>query len=151
MRELSWFEHGHGASNDAVASLEREIGFDFPEDYRQFLIAFAGAGNPDESSFNVIDKGRPFAANFGSVLSVAIGENDSVRETMTNLGDSLMPGIVPIISTGMGDLVCLDFRNGMAASVVYYNHNRPLENSIIPLAHNFTIFLDMLEITSDEE
>jgi cell wall assembly regulator SMI1 len=151
MRELSWFERGKGASNDAVESLEKEIGFDFPEDYRQFLMAFAGAGHPDESSFNVINRGRPFAANFGSVLSVAIGENDNVRDTMTNLGDSLMPGIVPIISTGMGDLVCLDFRNGMAASVVYYSNNKPMEDSIIPLAHNFTIFLDMLKVISDEE
>jgi cell wall assembly regulator SMI1 len=150
MRELSWFDKGEGADEPSVRTLEDAIGFKFPPDFREFLIQYAGFGNPDEHEFKVMNDRQTFVANFGNMLSVKNAPG-SIRAVMNNLGDQLLPGIIPIIGTGMGDLVCLDFRNEKNCSVVYFNQSAAREKSIIPLAHNFTIFLEMLQAPQDDE
>lgn len=150
MRKLSWFEPGKGASPTEVAEIEARLGHRFPDDYREFLMRYAGSSNPDESEFRVTDsRGDTWGTGVGVLLGVNPAEPDSIVSAYEDLAEQLPDGVVPIIDDGGGDFVCLDYRHGPDPSISYFAHERPPEENIIRLAPNFSAFLDLL--TEPEE
>jgi cell wall assembly regulator SMI1 len=149
MRALGWFEVGLGATEEEVRHLEEDFRCRFPADAAAFLSSHAGASNPDESEFDVVEpSGRRRVGNFGSVLRVSGDGIDSVRATALAL-EGLPPTLIPIIGTGSGDYVCLELDDGSARAVVYYMHERPLADCVVPLAASLTDFLSKLRTPDD--
>lgn len=152
MRELTWFERGDGATENQLKQVEGALGQSFPDDVRGFLSKYAGSSNPDESSFEVVDaSGVRFGTGFGEVLRVTpdAGDIRGVLAAVRDLRDQLPPDVVPIIGTGGGDYVCVDFRNRQQSSLVYFAHERMLPESLIALAPDLTSFLETLRVPED--
>ena len=149
MRRLGWFEPGHGADKNAIRGLESVLGLRLPDDFSEFASEFAGASNPDESEFDVLERsGRKWVGNLGSVLRLEGDDVETILGTMRDLGSQIPPGVVPIVGTGSGDYVSLDFRSG-DVSVVYFAHEKTGEDSLIPLASSFADFLEMVRAPLD--
>lgn len=142
MRPLMWFEVGSGATVEEVRQLEDDLACRFPSDVVAFLRSNAGASNPEESEFDVVEpSGRRRVGNFGAVLRVAGDGTDSIRAA-ARMVEGLRPALIPFIETGAGDYVCLD--TGAASAIVYYMHERSIADSVVPLAGNLTEFLERL-------
>ncbi len=150
MRSLSWFEPGVGASREEVDALERAIGFKLPHDFAEFVTRHAGSSNPDECEFDVVESnGSKRQGNFGLLMSLSGADSESVLSALSDLRDQIPVGLVPVIDTGSGDFVCLDFRSGAETSVVYFFHEKSGGTAIVPLAQTFTDFLDGLRTPTD--
>lgn len=151
MRILEWFEPGEGASVSSLETLQSALGHALPADYADFVSRHSGANNPSACAFTVQEAdGSRFGSNFGAVLRVDGEDDGSILGTMRDLGEQLPPGVVPIVDTGFGDHVCLRFSEAGQSAVVYYSHDRPLAEALLPLAPTFTGFLDLLEVPADE-
>jgi cell wall assembly regulator SMI1 len=152
MRELSWFQPGKGATAEDVEKVERYVGRQFPDDYREFLIKYAGSYNPDECEFTVTTSGsQPWISNFGVLLSTYQDDVDSIVCTYDGLRDQLPDGIVPIIGDGGGDYVGLDYRHGDPPSISYFSHECDGPDAVVSLAASLSVFLDMLWVADDAE
>ena len=150
MRRLKWFAIGEGAPRSAVVRLESALGCTFPADFVDFAMKYAGSSNPDESEFTVSGKNsRQRIGNFGAVLRIDGDDVDSVLAATANLGSQLPSGIVPVVGTGSGDYVCLDYRIAGLVTVSYFAHEKSGDDSLIPLARTFTDFIEMLREPTD--
>lgn len=150
MRTLHWFEMGDGTDLEAIHEVERIVGVEFPADFTEFVIKYAGASNPDECEFVVEElEGRSVIGNFGSVLEMSGDGPDSVLGSLHNLGGQIPKNVVPIIGTGSGDYICLDMRTVETGVVAYFYHGRTGDGAIKPLTHTFSEFLEMLQVPSD--
>ena len=151
MRNLNWFELGHGADKASVEAVEAAVGFQLPDDFVAFATQYAGASNPDECEFDIVEPDNTVHfGNFGSLLQLVCDETENVIGTIENLGDRIPSGIVPIVGTGSGDYVCLDFRARGMASITYFFHERVGAPALVPLAPTFADFLEMLREPQDE-
>lgn len=150
MRELNWFEQGHGASMSEVNDLENETGLRLPRDFVEFVIRNAGASNPDECEFDIVDsRGKTHLGNFGIVLPLFSENGDSVASALSSLDGQIPVGVLPVIGTGSGDFVCLDFRSGDGVSVTYFFHERTGSDALVPLSTTYSDFLNMLREPAD--
>lgn len=144
MRELNWFEPGRGASESEVGNLERVLGLQLPRDFVEYLLRNAGASSPDENEFPVIDcDGNTNISNFGVLLPPFCEDGESIVGDLSDLGEQIPAGLLPVVGTGGGDYVCLDFRSGVGVSVVYFFHEETGDNAFVPLSATFSEFLDM--------
>jgi cell wall assembly regulator SMI1 len=151
MRNLNWFEIGSGADKFTIEELENEIGFSLPVDYLQFAAKYSGSSNPAESEFDVrYPGGFIHIGNFGVLLQLIDSNSESILGTIKNLGDQIPYGIVPIITTGHGDHVCLDYRTQGKVSIAYRFHGQTDPDAFVTLANSFSDFLDMLREPCDE-
>lgn len=150
MRELIWFEDGVGSDFFSISQLEKELGIVFPIDYKEFAMKHSGASNPDECEFNFATQNHELnMGNFGSLLSISGDHSESVRGAKNNLGNQLPPHIIPVISTGSGDYICIDCKDATSYQIVYFFHERSGENSLCFIADSISEFLDFLTIPED--
>lgn len=153
MRALTWLDPGIPLEPIALNVLEHRLGVAFPQGYRDLALKHDGASNPDESAFafsSAADRTR--VGNFGGLLSLCAErpENGSelLLECLESLGDRLPRDVVPIISTGNGDYICLDYRDRKSVpAIAYFDHE--LSNPISFVADSFEQFLDMLQVPDD--
>lgn len=150
MRKLTWFEPGEKLEKTDVLRAEEILGVALPRDYVRVVSQNAGASNPDECEFVLEIDNEEDICNFGSLLSLREADSETVMAAKADLSDQLPSGVVPVISTGSGDYVCLDFRQGTNPNVVYFAHERAGESSLVHLASTFSDFLELLRVPSDE-
>jgi hypothetical protein len=150
MRNLNWFEPGIALNAAELASAQERLQIRFPPDYARIVMANSGASNPDESEFEYLDGGSLRVGNFGSLLALRQDQSETIFEAMEDLGDQLPEGVVPVIETGSGDYVCLDFRDYARPAIVYFNHERPPGEALIYLDSTFTDFLQRLRVPETE-
>lgn len=93
---------------------------------------------------------RKLPLNFGAVLDAEGDGTESVIATVNNLDSQLPKNIIPVVSTGDGDYVCIDFRNKEHSTIVYFAHEKNYDDSIVPPAETFTDFLAMLRLEPDD-
>lgn len=149
MRELGWFERGKGATTNELKALESELGITFPSDVAIFLEKCAGASNPDESEFEIIDAfGRRCIGNFGAVLNVSLGSPDGINAAIVEV-EGLPINVIPIVATGSGDFVCLHYQSRDPV-IAYYFHGRSSSENLVLLARTFSQFLAYLRVPEDD-
>lgn len=141
MRELTWFTHEQPPDDSAVKAVEKRLAVQLPPDFRAFAKLHAGSC-PNETDFR-LDDPRKQISGVGSFLKFT---TDMTCGTVLAAcaSEGLSPMVVPIAETGGGDLVCLDYRPGGMAGVVYWHHERQGVDEYTRLADTFTSFLDML-------
>jgi len=151
MRELDWLEPGDKLDPRELAAAEAKLGVRFPSDYAEIVCAHSGASNPDASMFSYEDRGKKRLGNFGMLLRLRDTESQNVFEAIEDLADQLPARVIPVAGTGSGDFICLDYRNSANPSVVFWNHNRVVAESISPLDSTFASFLARLTVPADDE
>jgi cell wall assembly regulator SMI1 len=145
MRQLTWFDRGQAVSLAILVELEKLLGHHLSDDVVEMAKIHSGASNPDECEFEIQDNfGLRRLANFGGMLNFDGQSGESVLGTLRDLDGQLPSGVIPIIKTGSGDYVCLDYRGGGDATVVYFAHEKVGDESLIAVSRTFTEFLEML-------
>lgn len=149
MRSLNWFGPGEALGSRDIDLAESRLGVKFPADYMEMVSAHAGADNPDESEFEYMDDGELCVGNFGVLLSLRGYQSASVFRVLDTLGEQLPSRVVPVVGTGSGDFVCLDYRESEFPSVVYFAHENSQGSDVILLARSFSEFVDSLKAPDD--
>lgn len=135
MRRLNGLDPGHAADGAAISHLDPVLGVRFPAHHIQFMSRFSGANNPVECTFEFNENdGSARIGHSGSVLEVDGDDTESIIATVTHQDSQLPKDVVPVVSTGDGDHVCIDFRNDEHDAIVYFAQEKNDEDSIIPLA-----------------
>ena len=144
-------ETNPSTSLSAIEDFERERGLSLPSLYKEFLLASNG-GRPEAPVFPI--EGMPLNP-FGSI-QFFFGINnrrwpvyDLAKTNDFYAGGRIPAGIVFIACTGMGDYVCLDFRDGKDR-VAFWDHRHFWgtgewrESDLYHVADSFAEFLASL-------
>lgn len=136
-----WDDCHSPVAGEAFERAERQWGVFFPDDYRECARMCHG-GRPRRNAFAFDDPeiGR-MESCVGVLLSFSENDPESIFATCERLRSLLPVGAVPIADDGGGDFVCLDYSRGTPPSIGYWHHGA---DCLIPLAPNFTAFLEML-------
>lgn len=154
MAEIEWIDRARGVERPTEAELsayEAEIGFRFPDDYRQAVMEHGGQ-RPEP---NGVDVGNMIAV-LSAVLLVADIEDD-VRESFAYQADrladwaaegALAKQLVPVASSPAQGIFCYDLREEREAPpIVYVSLDYPPDDAraIRPAAGSFSELLGKLE------
>lgn len=153
MRALTWLDPGMPLEAIDLDILEHRLGVAFPQGYRALVLNHDGASNPAESTFAFSTAtGRKRVGNFGALLSLSANRSDSgselLLECLEGLGNRLPGDVVPIISTGNGDYICLDYRDRRPVpTIAYFDHEQSSSLSFVD--NSFEQFIEMLQVPDD--
>lgn len=150
MRNLTWFEDGQPVDPGPIREVEARLGVKLPQDYVDFVQIHSGASNPDEAVFKYISEGREEIGSFGALISIDPSVRGNILEIISDLGDQISKSTVPIVETGYGDYVCLQYSDDRGCSISVYQHEKPFDRSMAFVAGTFSEFLDRLEVPDDD-
>jgi hypothetical protein len=134
---------------DLVAAEQRleRMGWRIPPSYREFL-AHQDGGEPVVSEFAFTQHGRDQESLVRTFLGVTPSHNGDIVETLELLGDRMLAGVLPIGDDPMGNLICLDGRDGRDGPVLFWDHERetepPSDANLFELAPDLESFLESL-------
>jgi hypothetical protein len=105
-----------------LAAVEKQMEVEFPESYRQFLLAFNG-GRPNPAYFTVVEDGEVVWMRIHFFFGVDDAEEgcDLLWHYRTLKG-RLPRDVVSIASDEGGNLFCLDLRKRGHARVLFWDH-----------------------------
>jgi hypothetical protein len=126
------FTHkGRPAQEAQITALERALGFELPQDYRQFVLASDGA-TPETNVFRIGAENESGVNQFIPIISIVPEKSLLVSE--------LPNRCFPIAWAEGGNYVCLQIQNG--TRVLFWDHEVPNRPTV--LADSFTAFLELL-------
>jgi hypothetical protein len=130
----------------AEQELER-MGWRIPPSYKEFL-AHQDGGEPVRMQFAFTQHGRAQESLVRTFLGVAPAPNGDIVETLELLGDRMLTGVLPIGNDPVGNLICLDGRDGRDGPVLFWDHERetepPSDANLFELAPDLPTFLESL-------
>lgn len=134
-----------------IQALERRLGATLPAEYAAFLLRSNG-GRPEPDCFPVQDwrEGGPIDdAHWLQVLLPEPVGADDILWTLDVMKGRLPPHLLPIGSTGGGDLICLWLEGPARGSVVLWDHEAehkpPTTKNVHAVAPDFATFLALLQ------
>ena len=138
-------------TEDDVAALENQIGYDFPEDFRTFLLETNG-GQPVKYHLVRIEECKDDVLMH---VFLGIGTTPSIEETLDNIGDELPDGFIVIASDPGGNKFLMDLSEGEPTPIYYWDRVRVFKKSkrkanTYEIASNFTEFMGMLRLMPDD-
>jgi len=150
MKEINWFQLGDGSNQNSLDNLERVFGIILPEEYKEFALKYSGSYNPIRSQFSFVDDNELIEyGNFGCLLAIDGTHSESVIGAKNDLDGQLPKYAIPIIDTGCGDLICINFNPTGGYEISYYFHERILEKSLVKISNTLFEFIDMLNEPND--
>lgn len=140
-----------------IEALERRLGTTLPAEYATFLLRFNG-GRPEPDCFPVQNwpEGGPFDdVHWFQVLLPEPVDADDILWTLDVMRGRLPANLLPVGSTGGGDLICLWLAGPARGSVVLWDHEAehkpPTTRNIHAVAPDFATFLDLLQDPPDHD
>lgn len=135
--ELEWGPSNPVKDESLVDKFEQQVGYHFPADFRQCILAHGGAWvQPDEFD---TQENEGYAIN--RILSAVPNDRSGSIWELMELDEEtteVMRGYVPFADTPFGDYLCFDRQND---SVVYIDHETLEVEYVAP---SFQAFLDGL-------
>jgi len=141
------------ATEEAVVTLEEQIGSRLPEDYRRFMLRYNG-GTPDPATFAFIEKtyGKSTSDAVRAFFSLGDHEYYALEDSLATYTDRIPNGTLPIAEDGCGNLVLLgisgedDAGQAIRGKVYFWDHELepqdPLDwSNVSPVADSFDDFL----------
>ena len=126
-------------SEEAITSAERQLGIQFPPQYREFLSAF-GSGGVDSEDF--IGLG---GAEHLDIVKLAL----RLRSRINPLPSRLLP----LRGDGFGNYDCFDINqptSGGEFAIVQWNHEAGDEQEYKPLAESFDDWFESILVMIEE-
>jgi hypothetical protein len=153
--KLEWDDYGKAISLKKVKKVEDKLGITFPDEYIDYARKYP-EGYPNKTDFDMIEPdGSNSSGYFGSLLSLSKKSDYYLFEEYKDMLEQTgIKKLIPIIETGSGDYVCLDyevFGRLDQPKIAYWFHDYEPDRSIVLLADNFTEFLSMLYEPDDSE
>ena len=145
-----------------LEEFEKTIGARLPEDYRAFLLHSNG-GRPEERAFMAPDdpleedstwSGREIVGFYGLHTQIVPESRDTMGALKLNeawqdlQNDAPANTLLPISQDWSGNYICLQLGQSGLGEVMYLDHEYEIE---MPLAKNFTAFVEMLTKTAENE
>jgi cell wall assembly regulator SMI1 len=140
------------ASPEDMAAAEKrlaELGHHLPPSYKAFLAEHDG-GEPVKDRFTFEIEGRTAASRVQEFLGVAPVPAPGANLVMTAaiVTNRVPAGVLPIAPDEVGNLVCLDGREGRDGPVLFWDHeyegDPPDEVNLYEIAPNLQTFIDGL-------
>jgi hypothetical protein len=138
------------AELDAAERRLAELGHPIPASYRAFLTEQDG-GRPVRDRFSFEQDNQPQRDAVKAFLGVrppASPRATNLVRTARILGDRVPYGVLPIAKDHVGNLICLDGRDGRDGPVYFWDHEYegepPDEANLYEIAPDLPTFLDML-------
>lgn len=138
------------ASPEALAETERRLaarGHRIPPSYRAFLAEQDG-GRPLVDVFHFEQRDRRQSSRISSFLGVAPAPDGDLAEVAGTV--DVPPGILPIAGDEVGNLVCIDTRDGRDGPVLFWDHEEGFDDgeedfsNLYEIAPDLQTFLDGL-------
>ena len=138
-------------SEAELSAFEDELKIRFPEDYREFLLAYNG-GKPSPGVFDVDIDG--FINTTAILRFLCLGSGDfeeySLRYYFRRYKDKLPTSLLAIATELSANKICISISGSDFGRVYFWDHNwevterTPDYENVHFLAESFTAFLDML-------
>src|SRR4051794_17889406 len=152
---MEFSEHRPPAPLSELVAAENELaamGWRIPPSYKEFLHHQDG-GKPVRSQFEYTEAGRERVGIVRTFLGIGPSPNGDIIDTLKLLGDRVPAGVLPLGDDGIGNLVCLDGRDGRDGPVLIWAHERetepPSEANLFPVAPDLAIFLETLTLPDE--
>lgn len=139
--------HMQRPSEDDIRAFEVNVG-ELPKDYREFLMEFNG-GTPFPNI--VVTADDELVINFFLPLKYPNGYQDHLFRYIEDYAERIPRGMIPIASSGGGDLVLIHVGNSEDQKVYYWSHEMESESdasdyyeNVEVIAGSFTEILNSL-------
>jgi len=119
-----------------IKKFEDEYKFEFPEQYKRFLIAYNGGETPD-SEFRINKISSDISGFFGLGKADDL-YNYSQFEKLGHFQDFLEDSVIPIGENSFGDYILLGIGEENNGKVFYRHHDKPKKD--IMLTNDFITF-----------
>lgn len=112
-------------SENEIIKIENKYGFEFPQDYREFLLKFGNSSFESNSYFHSIER-TPYATedNLDSI-NVFYGldndDNDLAEQVEIYL-DRIPKAIIPIAEAEGGNIICIGVKDEINGKIFYWDH-----------------------------
>jgi hypothetical protein len=135
----------------AEQKLER-MGWRIPPSYKEFLHCQDG-GKPVRTEFAFSQHGRFQTSLVRTFLGVTPSPNGDIIDTLDLLGDRMLTGVLPIGDDPVGNLICLDGRDGRDGPMLFWDHERetepPSDANLFRVAPDLATFLESLTVPEE--
>jgi hypothetical protein len=124
-RRLRFSDPGIPASDEQLIQLEKELGFDLPPQYREFLLSNSGGGVDDENAWIVIEKnGKSFRMKFEYFYSVMDPSYPSyeLKQQYLDFQNRIPKEMVAIGHDGFGNQILLGVSESQRGKVFFWDH-----------------------------
>lgn len=149
MKDLTFVERNNPVDKHAISLVEDQVGYEFPEDYREFLLKYNG-GLADEGVFDIPGRGQ------SSVIFFGINTKKSHSDLVLNFNDyrfRLPEKSIPIGFDPGGNLICLVLIDG-EWKVYFWDHEKendpPAVCNMVLLNESFSEFIHSLKSEDNE-
>lgn len=141
-------ESARPIDRNRLNAVENEIGVEFPESYRSFLLAHNG-GRPIPAYFTVVENGEPVWMRIHFFFGVDDDmEGCDLLWNFRTFRDRLPRSVISIASDEVGNLFCLDLRRQGRGGVLFWDHELEAAGYEVALktvvANTFEEWLDKL-------
>lgn len=135
------------ANEEAIRSLESELGHSLPESYRQFLMELNG-GRPAPSAFWFQTASGESDSMVDWFYTLAPDDDYNLRDNLNIFRDRIPAGLIPIACDPFGNQILLGVTNRHGA-VFFWDHELesggdPTWDNVLSVASSFSEFLEML-------
>lgn len=133
-----------------VRSLEKELGFSLPAEYKDFLLNHNG-GWPEPNEFPIEDNPSDDRGRVHYFLCIEDGDEYNLMDWVVDYEGRLPPGLLPIACDPGGNLICLSVSGENAGTVYFWDHEEeagpgetPSYENAYHVAESFGEFLERL-------
>lgn len=149
-------------TTEELANLETRLSFEFPEEYRKFLLVHNG-GRPDHPCFLFKRKQSDDSDSLVNCFFSINGSEYTDFETLFRIfkvdGIRVPAELVPIADDPFGNLICIAVAGPKRGAVYFWDHDTEAEDGESPtyynvdlIANSFNAFLECLhELPQSED
>lgn len=118
--QVKWILTKGELAREEVLKLERELGVSFPTDYVDCVLQKNG-GQPVPDTFDFTGRAE---AVFNSLIDLKLEKNQNMIYVYNSLKNRLPNNIYPFADDPFGNYLCFDYREGIAPSIVFWDHEK---------------------------
>lgn len=141
--------------NSDITALEERVGYSFPQEYREHLLAYNG-GFPDKQVFAFEENGKQQSSDVDWFYAIYDGKYNNLDTAikMYKLDEKRLPQhIIPIAHDSGGNQICISCGTEDYGKVYFWNHELEVDYSVAGdddysnlylIADSFTEFINGL-------
>ncbi|MGN6670334.1 MAG: SMI1/KNR4 family protein [Candidatus Nucleicultricaceae bacterium] len=152
---IQWLDAGKIINRETISDWENKAGIKLPQIYVQ-LIQNHDGGTPIKEDFKYFDNAfqKTRVSGIGAFISFQPEDKFNMLHYFQDPPEFFPKGLIAFASTGGGDFICFDYRDGKSNSdpdIVLWDHEADIGKDVSFVAKNFEEFMSILEEPEDLE
>lgn len=147
---VNFIKQGKRTSPAAIDAVEKQLGLEFPKDFRDFLLQSNG-GRLEDNEFDVPRIGTG-AGGIVEFFGIRPGHRiEDLSSEFTRMEARVPKGFVPVADAEGGNVICICAKGRDSGAVFYWDHElepsegkKPTRRNLFKVADNFSQFWEML-------